>query len=265
MCRKNTICFNKNVNKINYVVAGWTGPRRTDSDAGYYYLEKHIETLYSLKHNLDQITIVVPQCGYSIDFINNLRQIKSIQNSPVVFFERENLGLSYGGWSDVYSSYENLFDYYILMEDDYVFVEDNFDIIMKDLIEKHDRCGYLCAYVEKESYFIPRRSRKSRINRNRKILEHASSSNGIIRSRAADDVVKLYGKLPYDSVIGYNNCYSQIKFSHAFIEAGWELRDFCELYNSPYFCETSLKVLDFSPNHEKYLIKPIQMIYPKNT
>ena len=50
-----------------------------------------------------------------------------IQNTEVEIIIRENYGMSYAAFNEVFEKYKDNFDYYIFNEDDYFFNDHNFD------------------------------------------------------------------------------------------------------------------------------------------
>lgn len=122
--------------KSVYVIATYGGHRPTArmspfGNAEYlnspsWNIKTHLERLSKLKHNINQIIVVVPPNPKK--FLSELSVIAD-QYSIEVFYRRKNQGMSYGGYSDVFGYYKNKFDYYFFFEDDYVPVLDNFDSI----------------------------------------------------------------------------------------------------------------------------------------
>lgn len=171
---------------INYVIGAWAGTRRVknkhyDADRAYY-LKEHLGQLEKLKHNIDQITIVVADNneGKRPEFDE---YIDSIRGKYVVV-ERKNGGQSYGSWSHAYDLYRDKFDYYIFVEDDYVFMLDDFDSLLVENFESKENCGYLCSMVSDYAHKF-------------NALKHASISNGICSAEALGKVWDRFGQLPH--------------------------------------------------------------------
>ena len=228
--------------RINYVVNAWTGNRRNDR-TDYPYIIDHIRSLEKLEHNLSQITIVIPH-HQNISKIEHLRSIREIRQTPVVIIDRENSGLSYGCFSHAYAQFTNQFDYYIFMEDDYVFVKDNFDKIMTHLIKSKHNCGYLCGLILDQT--------------NSPFERHGGISYGIAKQAALEKIAEIYGRIPYRE--NSTNCMeiamTQVEFTRAFIEAGYEIQDLTSHYKAKFRCDIR-GVTDFAPWQKESLIEPI--------
>lgn len=161
--------------KTNCIIASWSGQRsashwdhRYNGDSTYY-LKTHFEQLGKLKHNLDQITVVVPfNPNESPDFSDYVLNLDKIGNTKIkVVRSSVKYNYSYGSYYHVAAMYGGEFDYYFLMEDDYVFNMDNFDSILLEKMKYYSKCSYLCGLV---------------IDWNGRNL--ASVSNGVITSKA---------------------------------------------------------------------------------
>jgi GT2 family glycosyltransferase len=237
---------------INYVIAAWAGTRRTkdliyESDRACY-LRDHLQQLKKLKHNLDQITIVIAETKE--DRPEFTQYIDSIRDEYVII-ERGNYGQSYGSWSKAYEIYKDKFDYYFFLEDDYVFMMDDFDSLLVKDFEKIENCGYLCSKVGESAEGI----------------KHASMSIGVCSSEACAKVWDEFGWLPHPMDSKY--CvFPQISFSKAFIEIGYELQDLSEDYSLP-FADTcsvtgKMEFLDMGNPDKPCLIAPIQFLKESN-
>lgn len=172
--------------KVNYMIAAYGGSRRGTNEHyskdKTYYLKNHLERLEKLKHNLDQITVIVAKDGECPkefnEYINDLRK-----DDNYVIIERVSYGQSYGSWSKGFQEYRE-FDYHIFIEDDYVFTQDNFDAIMIEKFERNENCGYLCSL---------------------KYYNHAAISNGISSKEVLNKVWDKYNCLPHEYVYCLNN------------------------------------------------------------
>lgn len=221
---------------INYVIATWSGPRRV-KDHRYnlsrdFYINEHLKRIRDLKSTyVNQITIAIPENPVEPSYYRD-KIPSSINGIPVIIFERPNMGLSYGSFSDVYSRYSNDFDYYILMEDDYVFAMDNYDgILLKAMMDnfhmiaspknkwnyamqnlgKPTKCGFVCGYYT---------------------LSHAAIFLGLADSSAMAKVWTLYNKLPHgeDNTYSSNELQGQVGQSTGYLHAGYVVRDVLHKY-----------------------------------
>ena len=62
---------------------------------------------------------------------------KKIKNCKVEVTFRENIGMSYGAFSDIFKSNLDRYDYYIFNEDDYVFINPNWDTYLVNKFESN--------------------------------------------------------------------------------------------------------------------------------
>lgn len=234
----------------NYVICAWSGPRRTldprtDADPAFY-LRAHFQCLADHRHNLSQITLVVPENpneppAYRQYLLAELP--KKIGTAEVVLIERPNIGMSYGSFSDCYARYRTSFDYYFFMEDDYFMCQHDFDKIHVDLMEEDRMCGYLCgmAWAPPDHEY------------------HAGISNGILRSEALEKVFLALGHLPHsrDSLLyGPNEQTGQVGQSREIINAGYTLRDWAGHYRVG-FKANHTKIIMYHPECPSAIMMPL--------
>lgn len=240
-------------NKINYVIATWSGKRRPGNDQFHQdsslYLKQHLESLSKLDHSLGQITIAVPEnLTEPEEFTNYLQSIPStIKNTPIKILRRKNIGQSYGSYSDVFIKYQDAFDFYIFMEDDYIFSKPHFDQIMVQMFQASQNCGYLCSYATK---FPPD-------DHNAK--PHAAVSNGISSTEVLKKILKKFNVLPHGATATEDaeySCAPQLEFSFSFVEINKFLYDYRSIYKTPFNHVGSLRVL--GDKREDHLIVPLQ-------
>lgn len=202
------------MDKTNYVIATWGGPRRLPNTN---YIKDHLSNLLKLKNNLTQITIVKPLC-HENDITSeyyNIEHLTSQFNCEVVVLEKpNNSGHSYGQLFHTYQTYGDKFDYYIFVEDDYVVDIDYFDSI---LINELGENSYLCSKASDIHGFG----------------YHASVSNGIISQINLDKLCNNGDILPLlDLDSGWK---IQLKFSELLTSNGISIIDYSDKYSTPYF------------------------------
>lgn len=209
---------------VNYVIASWSGPRRNivyqpHTKDPAFYIREHLESLRVLRHNLSQITLVVPQNKKEppafTEFVSIVEKAGKINGTPLVVYRRKNIGLSYGSWSDVFGHYRSTFSHYIFTEDDYKFSQDNFDSILKSYMT--EKTAYVAGLV-RPMYNFPL---------------HAAVAIGLCKSEALENVWVKYGCLPHASDSNYHSAeqIGQIGMSQAMIRQGWKLRDVTDKYS----------------------------------
>ena len=212
--------------RTNLVIPCWGGDRR-GGHQDIVYCRKAIGQLRILRHNLDQITLCVSDDPQSNAFKQYISSLTEETDLPIQIFKRDNVGLSYGAFSEVFDAFGDKFDYYILMEDDYYFCYHNFDSKLIELFEKQDRCGFLCGFV---SVAAGKR--------------WAGNCNGIASYEALAAVKQCFGKLPFDESLknNYSEESGQITFSQSFEKVGYSLADITEEFETLHYYWQHMKV-----------------------
>jgi hypothetical protein len=239
--------------KICYVIATWSGERRQGNDTlvinASGYLEKHLKSLEKLKHSIDHIVIAVPEnTEEPSEFTSFIKKLPSkLGKSKLSILYRENIGQSYGSYSDSYERYCDKYEYFIFIEDDYHFSQNNFDSILVQLFKNCDNCGYLCSRVDK----YPPTNYLGR--------PHAAISNGIASNKSLKKVKDMFGKLPYGGnatkAVAYTEA-AQLEFSWGFLDAGLWLYDYKNYFSAPYHHVGKLQV--YGNQNLPSLIQPTQ-------
>lgn len=188
------------MSKVCYVINFWLGDRRVkDFDHPLDFVKTQVEYLEKYKHNLDKIVFSfnVEPSHYSL-----LSEALKIIPKYIEVNIRENIGISYGAWSDAYMRDRTKYDYYIFNEDDYFFAQDNWDSYLVNKFNSLNNCGYLCGGV-RLAYHSSRK----------KWLPHAAMSVGISSSEVLEKVVEKHGFLPhFNTKIGYKGISEEAKF-----------------------------------------------------
>lgn len=218
-----------NESKTCYVINFWLGDRRrtvskNDEDR-LYFLKKQIEVLQSIRHNLNKIIFTFNIESEHYHYLSDVFKLipKSIQGADCEINIRENYGISYGAWSDIFTKYKSEYDYYIFTEDDYFFIEHNWDDYLVKKHNSYEDCGYLCMMVREPHSW----------NGYRKI---AGSSVGIASSETLMQIYKKFGKLPsLNKADNNDNVYKsghdiQNQFGFSFLEIGKNIYDIRDDY-----------------------------------
>ena len=211
--------------KTCYVINFWLGERRRGvkkcEEDLLYLLKKQIETLQSVKHSLSKIVFTFNVESEHYRFFSQIFNLipKSIQGSECEINIRENFGISYGAWSDIFEKYKSEYDYYIFTEDDYFFIENDWDSYLVNKHNSYEDCGYLCMMVREPHSW----------NGYRKL---AGSSVGIASSETLMQIYQKYGRLPsinkHSDNVYIDGHDIQNKFGFAFLEIGknvYDIRD----------------------------------------
>ena len=244
-----------------YVIAFYLGPRRRKfpnyKQDRLCYLKKQIETLTTVKHSLNKIYFVFSVETDHYDLLNKALNIipKTIQGTEVKVIIRENIGFSYGAWSNIMDKTNH--DYYIFNEDDYFFIEDGWDSYMINNFKKKPNCGGFGIHVG----FATALGHSPNFIDNRG--EHFAHSAFCTSKEVIQDIKTNYNGFNYVENADYtSNERHQITFSHILIEAGYRLYDIREDYDL-YFSMTDgesqasnglkiMKIINHDP--EKHLI-----------
>lgn len=200
--------------KVNYIIATWSGNRRIPNKN---YLKQHLLKLSTLKNNLTQITIVKPIfSGVDDSYYEIANLIKQIDCDVVILDRYSNIGQSYGQLFYAYETYKDKFDYYIFCEDDYLPHLDNFDSL---LLERKNDNGYLCSFCGINDEF-PNGG--------------CSVSNGLI---STINMRKIYtiNPNPINRLNGKNGDECHKNFAYLIKESGLTFKDFASEFSVPYF------------------------------
>ena len=140
---------------INYIIATYNGKcNRTHKEpTPENVLNAHLKKIYSIQHNLNQITILKPHSENYFSGYYNLDDIINKFTIPIVIIECENYGYSAGQWLYAFELFKTVFDYYIFVEDDYCPGMNYFDNILLNCYKQkfNENIGVLCSLVEGNS------------------------------------------------------------------------------------------------------------------
>ena len=211
--------------KICLVNTFWLGERRFEykdyQKDNLYFLKKQIECLQTYKHNLTKIIFNFNVTPEHYKYLSEVYSItpKQIQGAEVEINIRENVGISYGAWSDTFKKYKSEYDYYIFNEDDYFFVQHDWDVYLLHKHNSYDDCGYLCMVTAEPDKW-------------NKFKKHAGSSIGIASSETLMKIYSKYGKLPsldekLEGAEGHYQGWGDIQqdFGFVFLEIGLNIYD----------------------------------------
>lgn len=222
-------------NKVCYVCCVYFGDRRC-AVPGYnedrlLYIREHVKSLEEVAHNLDKIVFVFNLEQEHFKFFEEAKNIipERILGANVEVITRENYGMSYGAWSDVYGKYRKHFDYYIFNEDDYFFVQDDFDKYLVDKFNSYTNIGYLCGAVMNPAPHSP-------------WVTHAGNSVGISSSKILDELFEKFGCLPHgkkriddlEERYGSEEQEGQVSQTNEIFKMGYNIYDIREDYSVPH-------------------------------
>tara|TARA_R110002153_G_scaffold236763_1_gene390897 strand:- start:67 stop:891 length:825 start_codon:yes stop_codon:yes gene_type:complete len=215
-------------NKICYISNFYLGERRVEVQAQQkdrlLFLKTQIITLSEYKHSLSKIIFNFNLRKQDIPYINEIIALtpKQIQNTPVELNFRDNIGFSYGAWSDIFIKYKDKFDYYIFNEDDYFIHDHNFDKYLADTFNSYKDCGYLCAVAYEGGSDYP---------------SHAANCFGISSFEVLNKIYQKYGRLlgemdeyTQKHIGGEVHVNGQVAHTLVVIELGYKIYDIRNTY-----------------------------------
>lgn len=234
--------------KINYVVATWSGPRWLGIQPWTNgFLQLHLEKLEQVKHSLAQISIGYP---YNPDeepsYSQWIQKLCAKNGTPITVYPVPNRQQSYGQWSRIFEACRDQFTHYVFIEDDYVPVKNGFDQILVDMYEskRKDNCGYLCGSA------WPGKSPNQII---------AAVSNGI----SSTDVLTKIWEENKSLLSGNQGRHCQIYFSKAFTDNGFTIRDYMDRFRCLYEKHKVLQQF-WDGEHDEDLIVPLRFLIDPN-
>jgi hypothetical protein len=209
-----------------YIINFYLGERRKTTRYSYqndklYFLKSQIETLEKYSHSLTKIIFNFNIREEDYPLISTIFKItpKFIQGTEIEINFRENIGMSYGAWSDLSLKYKDEFDYFIFNEDDYFFIQNNWDSYLRDKYISYPDCGYLCLAIREPNIW----------NEYKKYAGHAS---GITSTSNLQKVIDKHGRIPfYRTSTEYSQGEkSQHIFSFSYLEVGLNIYDIRDDY-----------------------------------
>ena len=236
--------------KTAYILAAYGGRSVLTRPDGYdrlVYLKTHLEFLNTVKHNLDQIVIVLNTDAQELstytEFVKTIPT--TIGNTPVTLIRRPNKGVSYGAFTHAFNIFVDDFDYFIIVEDDWIPVEDHFDTTLVAMMQENPNTAYLCLWKTEERGYGPE--------------TFAGIPHGIIASPVIKKV-QAHGNFKYVPSKGANSdgASSQVMFSRSVLPFG-DIADVTHKY--PFiFYETSTDVLTYDEENTAVIIVPYQYL-----
>ena len=222
--------------KVCYVCCCYLGNRR--AAVKYYnedkkvYVKEQIKSLNEFNHNLNKIIFIFNLDPEHIELFEKIKKEipKKIQNSDVEIIVRENYGMSYAAFNEVYEKYRKEFDYYIFNEDDYYFNIENFDEYMVNKFNSYNNIGYLAALAVNPAWDFQH------------TLTHAGNSVGITSSKILEELYQKFGYLPHSkhrkghepSFYSLNELEGQVAQTHEIFKMGYNIFDIREDYSCPH-------------------------------
>jgi len=213
-----------------YIVCSWGGSRRSQQHPrlvvdGALYLREHVKRVLAFCKGIDQLVVASPMGngfhkGYE-EYLAELGKLREVNGIPIEVFRRDNTGLSFGAYNDIFGKYRTKFDYYLVAEDDYIPMIPGFDQILFRMIEGLPKCGFLCGLAS----------------------PGAGIFMGIIRAIALEKIWVKNGCLARFSGCTYHEAEQsgQIGMSMSILDAGYDIVDWTKTYSSPFWNCASIR------------------------
>jgi hypothetical protein len=201
--------------RINYIIAGYIGRRRSGGPAGELLIKRHLDYLQKNNVRVDRISVVI-SADNEVNARLGLKVINSYTNyyTEIKTFVRHNVGFSYAAWNDaINQSLErgDDFDYYFLIEDDYIPARSDFiDVFVSKL---NGQTAFACQKVFDA---MPGGFQR-----------HAAVSNGVLDARAARIIHNQFGVVfDIEPAVNYPQAErNQVQFLNNVIKSGYKFSD----------------------------------------
>lgn len=240
---ENILKIYKMKDNICYVCCCYLGDRRASINLYHedktIYVKEHIKSLQEINHDLSKIIFIFNLDPEHLELFEKLKKEipKKIQNSEVEIIVRENYGMSYAAFNEVYKKYRTEFDYYIFNEDDYYFNVVNFDNYLVNKFNSYNNIGYLAAMAVNPAWNFQH------------TLTHAGNSVGITSSKVLEVIYQKFGDLPHskhrknseNTFYSLNEIEGQIAQTHEIFKMGYNIFDVREDYSCPHDMGDKLK------------------------
>ena len=202
------------------VLVTYFGNRRIESNSPgapidvFRLLRKAVENEKKLNPGLPVDMIIVNNIDYENqydegnNFLRRLDGSKS-KTGKFIILERENVGISFGGFSYAFEKFREYYDYFFFCEDDVFILKDGYYRNFIETLESDPSIGFIALAV---------------ISKNPIYVTHASGGCGCSSTKILNLVFEKYGWLPHykgeDNNIRNHELYGEVEFT------GTLIRDF---------------------------------------
>lgn len=251
------------MDRVCYVINFYFGKRRKSIDRYNHidrlcFVRKQLELLTLLKHNLNSIIFNFNVDPEHYSYLNEAIKLvpKNINSTKIEINVRENVGISYGAWSDVFSINRDKYDYFLFSEDDVFFIEDNFDSTLIRKFNSYPNCGCLGMMIRPAADW-------------NQFKIHSGHHAIVSSNKILSEVYNRYGELPYAKSSDYtdNELNGQIEQSYVFTKLGYKLYDIRDEYmvqmESPY--DSPEEIHRYFDWNNKEIIQPAKIVFGNNS
>jgi hypothetical protein len=221
-----------------YIIAAWGGQRRMPQHPdlekdGALYLREHVKRVLSYCKSINHIVVASPRGffykGYE-EYLAELEGLREVNGVTIEVFRRENVGFSYGSFSDVFGKHRTQFNYYFIAEDDYLPAVQDFDQILLRMIDRLPKCGFLCGLVWPVKDYA---------------YGCAAIFLGLMRAEALEKIWlrnRCLVKLSNPTSYGEAERRGQVGLSEAIVNAGYTIEDWTKSYSSLFLRMSTVEV-----------------------
>lgn len=237
--------------KVCYIINFYLGDRRKTIDEfkgdRLFFLRKQIEYLYKVKNSLSKVIFNFNIRNEDLSYVSEIFKItpKYIQGTEIEINFRENFGMSYAAWAEMFEKHKDSYEYFIFNEDDYFFVEDNWDSYLKNKFKSLENCGYFCMVVREPNEWCD-------------FKKHGGHPAGISSSKVLNEVYNKLGSLPHSNKNNYSDVEKiQISFTNEIVNLGYEIYDVRNEFRIEFaLTESPYDIWRLFWWNEKYILKP---------
>jgi hypothetical protein len=156
------------------------------------------------------------------NFLKKISGMK-IPFGKIITFNRKNIGMSFGAYSDAFKKYKTKYDFFLFTEDDNIICKDNYFKIGIDIFRSVKNAGFL-AYIH--STKVGNEHIRA-LNLNKKNAISCHGAIGLSSQNMLNRIFKKYRKLPYYEGNNYKKCitYGEVAFPNSFIKMGYKIID----------------------------------------
>lgn len=209
---------------VCYVGCFFTGERgKRANDQGQHLIYEHVAALTQIKTSLITSFALVVNTVDAPDseLVSFMDATTLINNVPVTWLVRPNIGISYGAFMSFYMKNTTKHDWYIFIEDDYVPCTDDFDQKLVTLASETN-ADYMCCLADYYS---------------EKWGLVASISNGIINDRVLSGTLGTFKEEGHTDISTVDTLCDtgQRKFSKMITDAGFKITDMMSHYGCQFY------------------------------
>lgn len=199
------------------IISTYYGNRRNmnnnllTGDACLEFLQLQIENELNVNPGCEMDILIVNNNTGNIKFNSYLDSLNgnSICNGKILILHRENIGGSFGAFSDGYELVQDQYQYFLFNEDDIMITEPHYFKTAIDELDSDELCGFIAL---------------SPISTTNPV--HCGGGFGVTSKTILDIIRNQHGKLPYAVGNTYGHFeYSEVMFTNNIIKLGYTIKN----------------------------------------